>query len=144
MIARRFPLALLLLEGCDLSSTPQHSDDGTALQNLVKFNLPINTVRWEIFQNARVYSSSPLANRLRCVDSRDRTSHSSSPGQHSRNGMDHTKLCTRLVISRFQNTAHATQQFEASLIPCRTLHTTPSQAHKIRREGAGLSLQWQS
>jgi len=102
-------------------------------------NSDLNKQTW----HAGIYRRRLRGNRLRHVNCRDRASRSSFPGQHSRNGMDHIRLRTPLVISRFQNAVHATQQFAANLIPCRTLRTTPSRAHKIRRESAGLSLQWQ-
>ena len=45
MITKCLFAALSTLAGCDAVSMPKHSDDRTALLNLVEFDLPINTVR---------------------------------------------------------------------------------------------------
>lgn len=49
VIAIRYLFALLTLAACDPVSSPRHSDNRTALLNLVKLDLPIGTARWEVF-----------------------------------------------------------------------------------------------
>lgn len=143
MIAKWFLVALPTLVSCDAFSMSKHSEDRAALLKFVKLDLPINTVRWEVFSTPESTGLAPgptdnvtliaeISPAIPVAETNTAETAWITPGAALHGCLPVEEHCSRnTAIHRRCHT-----------VPETVRHAKPSLQN--RREGAGVSLQWQS